>query len=148
MIYNYFFFKLEAIMFYQNWLFFDYLEVYVRYYIIFGVTFILLLFILFYNPNSKYLGIYENQLTIEYDYDDEGYYWSFVGDNDNIYVETINNSKYILYPRQDGKFNIVFKYSNDLNKKYEIKYEFEIKDNRMYWLSGEGAGLLDYPNPY
>ena len=34
------------------------------------------------------------------------------------------------------------------NNKYEIKYEFEIEDNKIYWLSGEGTGLLDYPNPY
>lgn len=135
-------------MFYQNWLLFDYMEVYVRYYIIFGVTFILLLIILFYNPNSKYLGVYENQLTIEYDYIDEGFSWSYVNDNNNIVVKTINNNKYILYPKNNGKYNIVFKYSDDFNKKYEIKYEFEVKDNKIYWLSGEGFGLLDYPNPY
>ena len=119
-----------------------------RYYIIFGITFILLLIILFYNPNSKYLGVYKDKITIEYNYDDEGYSWSYENDNDNVEVETINNNKYILYPKKDGKYNITFKYSNEENNKYEIKYEFEIKDNKIYWLSGEGIGLLDYPNPY
>lgn len=119
-----------------------------RYYIIFGITFILLLIILFYNPNSKYLGVYKDKITIEYNYDDEGYSWSYEDDNDNVKVETINNNKYILYPKKDGKYNIAFKYSNEENNKYEIKYEFEINDNKIYWLSGEGTGLLDYPNPY
>lgn len=119
-----------------------------RYYIIFGVTFVLLLIILFYNPSSKYLGVYKDKITIEYNYDDEGYSWSYEDDNDNVKVETINNNKYILYPKKDGKYNITFKYNKDENNKYEIKYEFEIKDNKIYWLSGEGIGLLDYPNPY
>ena len=60
----------------------------------------------------------------------------------------INNNTYILYPKKDGKYNITFKYNNEENNKYEIKYEFEIEDNKIYWLSGEGTGLLDYPNPY
>ena len=41
-----------------------------RYYIIFGITFILLLIILFYNPNSKYLGVYKDKITIEYNYNE------------------------------------------------------------------------------
>lgn len=124
------------------------MEVLVRYYIIFGVTFILLLFIFFYNPNSKYLGVYKDKITIEYNYNDEGYSWTYDESNTNVKVETINNNKYVLYPNKNGKYNIIYIYSNGENNKYEIKYEFEIKGNKIYWLSGEGTGLLDYPNPY
>ena len=45
-----------------------------RYYIIFGITLILLLIILFVNP---YLGVYKGEVTIEYNYDLENYSWKY-----------------------------------------------------------------------
>jgi len=122
-----------------------------RYYIIFGVTIILALLIMFYNPNSKkYLGIYKKELTIEYDIVEPGYAWDYFYDNDIINIEKVSDTKWIIKSLDDGTVNINFKFNNietDENK-YEINYQFKISNNKIYWTSGVGYGLLDYPNPY
>ena len=52
--------KLEAAKFYQNWLFFVYLEVFMRFYIMFGITFLICGYLLLFDPFAKYLGIFQN----------------------------------------------------------------------------------------
>ena len=115
-----------------------------RYYIIFGVTFILLLIILFYNP---YLGIYKDSISIEYNYDNEGYSWNYSSDNDCLSLKENSDNKWIFVPNKDGKTKLIFKYSSKDNVKYKIEYLFRIKGNKIYWLDGTGYGLLDFPNP-
>ena len=119
-----------------------------RYYIIFGITAILLVFILFfYKPN--YLLKYSDQVTIEYDFKDEGYKWYYELSNNNLELKTEENNKWVFIPKSDGKTNITFIYKNTEGKqKYKIYYDFKIKGNKIYWINGSGDGLLDYPNPY
>ena len=31
---------------------------------------------------------------------------------------------------------------------YKIVYDLKVKGNKIYWVYGEGFGLLSYPNPY
>ena len=115
-----------------------------RYIVIFTVTFILALFIIFYNP---YLGVYNDTITIELDDQIEGYEWNYESDSDSlVLVESSNSSwKYII--NKDGITNLVFKYSNQDDTKYEIYYKLKVKKNKIYWLEGYGKGLLSYPNP-
>ncbi|MBR4178483.1 MAG: hypothetical protein IKR57_03955 [Bacilli bacterium] len=116
-----------------------------RYIIIFVITLILSLFIIYYHP---YLGKYDDQMTIEYNFYDDGYSWKYDLNNDNVIIDKIEDSKWVIKPNKNGKSNIVFTYYSDNNIKYEIFYELKVKDNKIYWLSGYGNGLLSYPNPY
>ena len=122
-----------------------------RYYIIFGITIVLALLIMFYNPNSKkYLGIYKEDLTIEYNIIEDGYVWNYLSNSDIVSIEKISDTKWIVKPLKDGIVNVSFEFNNlETNeRKYQIDYEFKIKNNKIYWTSGTGYGLLDYPNPY
>ena len=116
-----------------------------RYYIIFGITFVLLLFILFYNP---YLGVYNGSVTIEYSFDDEDYIWSYEINNDSLVLADSTDNKWKFKPNKDGNVKLIYKYSNEDITKYTIEYEFKVKDNKIYWVDGVGYGLTDYPNPY
>lgn len=121
-----------------------------RYYIIFGVTFILLLIILFYNPNDKYLGIYNNSVNIKLDDFSDEYKWIYDKD-DSINIDQIDNFTWKLDFSNDGKSKITYYYTNtgkSDDAKYIIYYEFEKNKNKIYWISGEAKGLLDFPNPY
>ena len=116
-----------------------------RYFIIFIITIILAIFIAFYKP---YLYVYNNSVTIEYDYNDIDYSWVYSVDNNNLNIEKVNKNKWILTPKSNGKTLISFKYTNNDNIKYIIDYVFDIKGNKIYWVSGEAKGLLNFPNPY
>ena len=115
-----------------------------RYFIIFGVTFVLLLFILFYNP---YLGVYNDSVTIKYDFNDEGYSWDYTIYNDNLILKDSDANSWTFIPNKNGVCKLIFKYTSEENSKYTIEYKFKIKGNKIYWLDGVGYGLLDYPNP-
>ena len=116
-----------------------------RYIILFGITIILALFIMFYNP---YLGIYKDQVTIEYDFKEENYTWKYDLSNDNLILKDSSENKWTFIPNKNGKITVNFYYTNDHENLYEIMYEFKVKNNKIYWLKGEGKGLLSYPNPY
>ena len=121
-----------------------------RFYIIFGITFILCFYIIVINPFDKYLGIYENELFIEYNIKENGYHWEY-DSNDVMKVDKINNLKWKLVPNKNGKSKVTFIFVNDENFidiKYKINYEFDIKFNKIFWTVGEGFGLNDFPNPY
>ena len=117
-----------------------------RYYIIFGVTFILLLIILFYNP---YLGIYDDKLTIDYNSIDQedGYKWEYSINNDNLVLTNSDESKWSFKPNKNGTVDVVFKYISEEKCKYTIEYKFKVKGRKIYWIKGEGHGLIDFPNP-
>ena len=117
-----------------------------RFVIIFGVTLILSLLILFYNP---YLGVYKNTITIDYsDISDGSFSWSFIKNNDCIELYNESENKWVFVPKNNGKSTLTFYYQNQSDVKYKIIYDFKIKNNKIYWLNGEGYGLLSYPNPY
>ena len=116
-----------------------------RYIVIFGITIILLLFILLYNP---YLGVYKDSVTIEYEYSEEGYKWSYDLDIDCLKVSSEEENKWVFVPNKNCTCNLIYTYSNGEKDMYEILYEFKVRGSKIYWLSGSGKGLLSYPNPY
>ena len=115
-----------------------------RYYIIFGVTAVLLLIILFYNP---YLGVYENSITIDYNFNDENYVWEYKASNNNLVLSEQSENHWRFIPNKNGSIDLEFIYKNDQDVKYRIVYNFKIKNKKIYWINGEGYGLLDFPNP-
>lgn len=128
-----------------------------RYIIIFGTTFILLLFILFYK--SDYLGVYKDQMTVFYDtLVSEGYEWNYILSDNILEVSNVNESfkddvvrnEWTFVPVSDGDVQLVFEYNNDKDEDYlyKIVYDLKVKGNKIYWVYGEGFGLLSYPNPY
>ncbi len=117
-----------------------------RYILIFGITLILSLVIIFYPQN--YLAKYKDEINIEYDYHDNGYNWNYVSDNDNIILKESTDNKWTFIPNKNGNSTVTFTYSKEDNVKYKIIYKFKIKGNKIYWLKGDGYGLQSYPNPY
>ena len=115
-----------------------------RYILIFGITLILALFIIFYNP---YLGVYKDTITINLDDEVENYDWTFKLDNDSLVLSESNNNEWIFKPNKDGITNLYFTYSDQQNTKYEIYYKIKVSGSKIYWLEGYGKGLLSYPNP-
>ena len=115
-----------------------------RYILIFSITAILALFIMFYNP---YLGVYNDSITISFDDLLDDYSWNYDIDNDSLELLSNSNNEWIFKASKNGTSNLFFRYMNDEDIKYEIYYKLKIKDNKIYWLEGYGKGLLDYPNP-
>ena len=116
-----------------------------RYFLIFGITIIIALFIMFYNP---YLGVYKDQITIEYSFSEDGYYWKYDISNDNLHLKESSDNKWIFIPNKNGIVTLNYYYTNGEENLYEIFYEFKVKNHKIYWVKGEGTGLLSYPNPY
>ena len=133
-----------------------------RYWIIGIITIVIFSFLIAYNPNSKYLGVYTDDITIELEGIDDGYKWSYEINNDNLKLNkegVLSNNDYeekndkeLYYwnwlPVKDGETKIVFKYSKENHDLYTIYYELKIVKNKIYWTKGEAKGLTDYPNPY
>lgn len=116
-----------------------------RYIIIFGITTIILLFILFYNP---YLGVYKDYINISFDNNIDNYEWNYEIDNDNIELVESDDQSWKFKANKDGISNLYYTYSDSKNIKYKIYYKLKVKNNKIYWLEGYGEGLLSYPNPF
>ena len=116
-----------------------------RYFVIFLVTLVLALIILFYNP---FLGVYKNNVTIEYDFNEEGYSWSYDIKGDSLKIKEEEKNKYTFDINKNGVTEITFYYKNDDSTKYDIYYKFRVLGKRIFWVDGVGHGLLNYPNPY
>ena len=116
-----------------------------RYYIIFGITIVLVLIILFFNP---FLGVYNKKVTIEYSFNEEGYSWNYEIDGESLVLDQMDNDKWTFKTNKNGVSNIKFIYSDGENNKYEIYYKFRVFGKKILWIDGYGKGLLDYPNPY
>ena len=116
-----------------------------RYIIMFGITIILALIIIFYNP---FLGSYKNSVNIEYDFNEEGYEWNYEINGDSLKVKDLSSNHWLLTTNKNGITNITFTYSKDDDIKYEIYYKFRVFGKRIFWLEGSGSGLFNYPNPY
>ena len=125
---------------------------YLRFYIIFGITLICLIYILFfYNP--KYLSKYKDSITIEFDYEDlDDYEWSIDYDDNLVNMKKLDDTKWKFYPLKDGSATITFYYklTNDVNENYLYKteYSFNFKGKNIYWTSGMSYGLTFFPKPY
>ena len=115
-----------------------------RYFVIFGFTLVLVLIILFYNP---FLGIYKNNITIEYNYDVEGYKWEYKAKANKLKLISSTENKWVFEPIKNGIEEIDFNYTNNDQVKYHIYYKFFILGNKIFWIDGYGDGLMDYPNP-
>jgi len=121
-----------------------------RYYIIIGITLILAIVIMFYNPYKDYLYIYDENMTIEYDNKEDGYEWYLIPSNDNLDVTEVDQNKWTVSISKKGLTKIQAQFvnleTNDV--KYKINYEFKNNGKKIFWLSAVGHGLSDFPNPY
>ncbi len=115
------------------------------------VTLVLVLIIIFYDPNKNYLGVFKDNITIDsikvtdctWEYEINGA--SLVLDSE----ETVNNtisSKYKIF--KEGSSSIIYRCTNADETKYTITYSFNVKDNKIIWTEAESLGLLDFSNPY
>lgn len=114
-----------------------------RYIIIFGVTLIISLFLIFYP--QQYLMKYNDIITVDYTNLTEDNLWNYEISNNNIKLKENKDKIWAFVPNKNGKVTLTFKYDNN---KYKIIYELKIKGNKIIWISGEAYGLLDYPNLY
>lgn len=122
---------------------------YLRFYIMFGVTFIISIYLIFFGPTSKYLAVYEDKMTIEYDMDTkEGYEWSYESSNDNLELSSSECDKWVFKPNKNGDTTLTFYYKNSDKTLYKIIYGIKVLGNKIIWTKGEGTGLTSYPNPY
>ena len=121
-----------------------------RFYIIFGVTFILCAYLIFFDPFAKYLGIYKNDMIIEYDIVEDGYHWE-CDNNDVLDYKKISDNKWKFDTNKNGDASVVFNFVNNEDPsdiKYTVTYKFDVFFNQIFWSDGEAFGLLDFPNPY
>ena len=121
-----------------------------RFYIIFGITFILCAYLIFFDPFAKYLGIYKNDIIIEQEVFQDGYHWECESDS-NFKAEKLSDNKWKFDPKKSGDASVVFNFVNDEDPtdiKYTVNYEFKIVLNQIFWSVGEALGLTDFPNPY
>lgn len=149
MILNLFSGNSEQSMFYQNTLLFVYKkDGNMRFKIMFGTTFIILLYLLFY-PRTTYLNKYDKSITVDYSNFklDDNCDWKFKLDNDNIKLSKSYDNKWVFSVNNSGKTRLTFKCNNEKNN-YEIVYILKVEKNKIYWISGEAKGLLDFPNLY
>ena len=119
-----------------------------RYYIIFGITFVIAILLIFYP--RKYIHIYKNSIKIDYSSitSTEDSFWNYDISNSNLILEKHKDKVWTFKINKDGKVNIIFYYDkNDTDYKYKIEYRFEVKGNKIYWLYGNGEGMFDFPNP-
>ena len=136
-------------MFYQNTLLFVYKkDGNMRFKIMFGTTFIILLYLLFY-PRTTYLNKYDESITVDYSNFklDDNCDWKFKLDNDNIKLSKSYDNKWVFSVNNSGKTRLTFKCNNEKNN-YEIVYILKVEKNKIYWISGDAKGLLDFPNLY
>ncbi len=122
--------------------------IYMRYYIIFGATLIIAMILLFYP--KKYMKVYNNKVIIDFSTieNTEDELWNYDLDNDCLILDNNTSKKWVFTINNDGITNITFYYDrrND-NQKYKIEYRFKVKENKIYWIYGNGEGMFDFPNP-
>ena len=100
-----------------------------RFYFIFGITAIICVLIFMWDPSKKYLGIYDDDIMISGLELKEGYHWEFESD-DNLNVLKINDNKWKVTSKKNGKSTLVFKLVNDNDENdvdYYIDYSFIFK---------------------
>ena len=115
-----------------------------RYYIMFFVTLIIVLIILFWNP---YLGTFKNTMTIEYNFNEEGYSWKLDQSSNKLLLSNDEESKWVFKANKSGYDELNFYYTNGEDNMYHTYYKVLVIGRRIFWIDGYGEGLLDYPNP-
>ena len=118
--------------------------------IMFIITIIISSILIFYNPYKKYLGVYKDTITIEYDIFDCN--WAYKLTNYNLELESHNKTSekesWIFKIKNDGIEKLVFNCLENDDEVYNIYYNLKINKNKIFWIEGEGKGVFDYPNPY
>lgn len=118
--------------------------------ILFSITIIIVLYIIFF-MKSKYLGIYDNEISIIKEYEkNQDYSWSYSLDNKIVDIndkDSGNTYSLSIKALEDGKCVLKLLYNSDTDTKYEIIYGLTIKEDKIYWTYGESKGLVDLPNP-
>ena len=115
----------------------------------FGVTALVSIYLVFWGPASKYLAVYNDKMTIEYDMDSkDGYSWSYESTNDNVKLTSDEDDKWVFEPNKNGNTTLTFYYKNADKTLYKIIYGLKVLGNKIIWTKGEGTGLTSYPNPY
>lgn len=118
-----------------------------RYIIIFGVTIIISLFLVFYPKN--YLMKFNDKITIDYANITKDEKWEYTLNNDCLELNNYSNNKWDFNVNKNGKCTLTFYFDKkDDEFKYKIIYELSVKNRTIIWKKGEALGLLDYPNPY
>ncbi len=119
-----------------------------RYIIMFVVTIVISLIIIFYPRN--YLLKFKDSVTIDYQSIGKDDLWSYDIDNNNLELLNSSNNLWKFIPAKNGKTVLTYYYDKkeDGSYKYKIVYEFTIKGNKIIWVDGTAYGMLDYPNPY
>lgn len=121
-----------------------------RFKVMFSVTTIMVLFLLFY-PQTGYLSKYENKITVDYRELNltNNCIWEYKLSNDNIKLVNSNENIWTYKLVKNGKTTLNY-YCKDKNDKsiYTITYNLKVKNNYIYWLTGNGTGLVDFPNLY
>jgi len=123
---------------------------YMRFIVMFGITIVLALIMIFYNPNKKYLAVYKNEMTIYYNIEEEGYSWSYKISDDNLKETKSENLSWTFIPVKDGEVTLTYYFKKDNSEeeyKYKIDYTFKIEGKKIIWTNGYANGLLNYPNP-
>ena len=113
-----------------------------RFVVIFVLTIVGLVGIMFYEPklDEKLLSVFEDTVTIDYKELDESKNWTYEINDDTSFVFESNN---------DGVSELVFYYQkNDDDYKYKVTYSFEVKNNKIYWREGKTEGLMNFPKVY
>lgn len=123
---------------------------YLKYIIMFTLTAIISLLLIFYNPDKKMLGVYKDKITIEYDI--TNCTWDYILKNDTIkldsHLQDDTKEKWIFNYVKDGDEFLEFECKKDEDIIYTIKYTFKVTNNKIKWIEGEGIGMYDFPNPY
>ena len=115
----------------------------------FGVTFLISIYLILFGPSSKYLAVYKNTMTIEYDMKDvDGFTWKYEKSNDNLKLISNDDKKWVFESNKNGKTTLTFYYKSKDKTLYKIVYDIKVLGNKIIWTKGEGTGLSSYPNPY
>ncbi len=122
-----------------------------RFVIIFVLTIVGLVGIMFYEPklDDKLLSVFEDTVTIDYKELDESKDWTYEINNDSLKEVSHDDTSFVFESNNDGMSELVFYYQkSDDDYKYKVTYSFEVKDNKIYWREGKTEGLMDFPKVY
>lgn len=121
-----------------------------RFKVMFGVTSIVVLLLIFY-PQNSYLSKYKNYITVNYENLklNSKCNWDYKLSNDNIKLVNKKDNTWRYKYNKDGKTTLIYYCKDENNKElYTITYDLKMKNNYIYWINGKAAGLLDFPNLY
>ena len=122
-----------------------------RFVVIFVLTIVGLVGIMFYEPklDEKLLSVFEDTVTIDYKELDESKNWTYEINNDRLKEVSHDDTSFVFESNNDGVSELVFYYQkNDDDYKYKVTYSFEVKNNKIYWREGNTEGLMNFPKVY